>query len=194
MGLDNFWLNWKLLYCIDHLASYVLFFPLQPHCPSSPISATPACLGRLCPLSFFSGPCTGSVPVFNSVIPSPDAKMTHWGGEKEAGKKWGWVGIKAVDRKLSGEDPGWARRRAGSSLNAVVRQETEAGAVGAPPTLPGLQTPALWSPSVWVWASPPSLLDMHCSQVQSSPQLSGHTVTPAVTEQWIPVAKIWIWF
>ena len=46
------------------------------------------------------------------------------------------------------EDPGWARRRAGSSLNAVVRQETEAGTVGAPPTPPGLQTPAPWSPSV----------------------------------------------
>lgn len=42
--------------------------------------------------------------------------------------KW----LKDLDRKLSVEDCGQARRRAGSSLDAVVRQETEAGPVRAP--------------------------------------------------------------
>lgn len=60
-------------------------------------------------------------------------------------------------------------------------------------TLPGLQTQENVLPALG--RGPPALpLCMHRGQVQSSPQLSGHSVIPAVPEQWIPVAKIWIWF
>lgn len=159
------------------------FFPLQPHCPSSPISATwPARVDSAA--VFLLWAVHRLCPVFNSVIPSPDAKMTHWGWREGSWEEVGLSGDQSCrPRKLSGEDPGWARRRAGSSLNAVVRQETEARRCGAPPAwAPDTSSVEPLGLGLSLTTFPPG----HALQpVQSSPQLSGHTVTPAVTEQWI---------
>lgn len=94
----------------------------------------------------------------------------------------GLGGDQSCRQKTVGEDPGWARRRAGRS-NAVVRQEIEAGAVGAPHPAWAPDTSSV-EPLGLGLSLTTFLLDSIAAKFRSLPSCRD-TVTPAVTEQWI---------